>query len=684
MKIHYKKFLSQSQNEETFSHKSNETNTSKNIKKISSSGNKSENSKSQVIDPKEKFLKALKKINPRNSKMITLERYVFLKFNDFYSNKEDFYNIKVINEIICNESTHVVAAFKDYLINEDTSEFLQKFYTRKESKEALPKIFEYYDCCSVIFPNYVVLPESKYIYKNIQRKQRVIDNQQDLEDKQELIKNGIIKIKDDDNPVFNTVELDSILDQTNTSGIKRFFGIKNRNESNFESKNISIENIIKKISTVENFFQEIKNKKPKKNINLIAINSNKGRNYNRNTDSGYINNISNSKKNMNNIGINSISSISKNTKVSSTTIEIEPKNQNNVFYNSINNNLIKQYNNLGSKKHYLINNLLTNNNKNTITKTLEEEYKNKSNNQLNTITTSTSHKKKLKNLNNILPITKKIHNKNKFNKILSSVNHIKTLSSSSSSPEQRLITFHHTKNILSTSKLQSINQKNIFDVQVQSKENLIRNLNFREYIPFTSRESNNFNFENVDILNPKLKRLNKKISFLIPNKKNKSYNNINKQKELQTINNEFNSLKQINHKKRKFNFKENFLIPLNSKLIPKKKRDQLSKSPYLFPKRKFSKIYSNFHSDGSLIGNNYDKKKLKNIKNSAFPKKEKNLKGLQIKGFKELIHNCHNYNSRNSKDFISERILLRGNSVSKTNFSNKTFMEIFATTHRKK
>ena len=682
MKIYYKKFLSQSQNEETLSQKSKET--SKNIKKISSSGNKSENSKSQVIDPKEKFLKALKKINPRNSKMITLERYVFLKFNDFYSNKEDFYNIKVINEIICNESTHVVAAFKDYLINEDTSEFLQKFYTRKESKEALPKIFEYYDCCSVIFPNYVVLPESKYIYKNIQRKQRVIDNQQDLEDKQELIKNGIIKIKDDDNPVFNTVELDSILDQTNTSGIKRFFGIKNRNESNFESKNISIENIIKKISTAENFFQEIKNKKPKKNINLIAINSNKGRNYNRNTDSGYINNISNSKKNMNNIGINSISSISKNTKVSSTTIEIEPKNQNNVFYNSINNNLIKQYNNLGSKKHYLINNLLTNNNKNTITKTLEEEYKNKSNNQLNTITTSTSHKKKLKNLNNILPITKKIHNKNKFNKILSSVNHIKTLSSSSSSPEQRLITFHHTKNILSTSKLQSINQKNIFDVQVQSKENLIRNLNFREYIPFTSRESNNFNFENVDILNPKLKRLNKKISFLIPNKKNKSYNNINKQKELQTINNEFNSLKQINHKKRKFNFKENFLIPLNSKLIPKKKRDQLSKSPYLFPKRKFSKIYSNFHSDGSLIGNNYDKKKLKNIKNSAFPKKEKNLKGLQIKGFKELIHNCHNYNSRNSKDFISERILLRGNSVSKTNFSNKTFMEIFATTHRKK
>ena len=33
MNIHYKKFLSQSQIEETLSHKSKETNTSKNIKK---------------------------------------------------------------------------------------------------------------------------------------------------------------------------------------------------------------------------------------------------------------------------------------------------------------------------------------------------------------------------------------------------------------------------------------------------------------------------------------------------------------------------------------------------------------------------------------------------------------------------------------------------------------------------
>ena len=121
--------------------------------------------------------------------LINLEKIIYKKFKKTYSNNKDFYNIKVINEIICNESSHIVAMFKDYLINGDYSEFLQRFYKKYECYNNLPKIFEYYDSCSVIFPNYVILPESKYIYKNIQRKQRVIDNQQELEEKQEQLKN---------------------------------------------------------------------------------------------------------------------------------------------------------------------------------------------------------------------------------------------------------------------------------------------------------------------------------------------------------------------------------------------------------------------------------------------------------------------------------------------------------------
>ena len=699
-----------------------------NMDNILISENNNENPKYSLNENSKNIL--IKINHSHISKMINIERYAFRKFNNFYSNEEDFYNIKVINEIICNESTHIVAVFKDYLINGDTSEFLQKLYSLKESKECLPKIFEYYDSCSVIFPNYVILPESQYIYKNIQRKQRVIDNQQDLEDKQDKIKKGLIKIKEDDDPVFNSVELDSILDQTDTSGIRRFFGIKNT-ESNLESKNISVENIIKKISTAENYTNEIKdkNEKSKMNINFITINSSKikGRNYNRNIDSGYIN--SNNSKKKNNIGVNSISSISKNTKVSSTTIDLEPKNQNNIFYNSSNtiyvsnslrnNNTLSKNNNnnisnnnQGIKKQNLINNLLANKNKEVIIKAFEELNKNKPN-HFNSTTVNTSHmKKKIKNNNkNMLPPTDNKNNNNnklQFNKISSSTNHMKTLSSSSSSPRQGLINNYHNKNTLSMSKLtispnsQNVNQKSILNNKSgdKKKENLIRTLNIRENIPFTSRE--NLSPEYMSILNSKIKKIknfNKKISS-IPSKKkfiqNSSYNhNINKkQKDFHTINNETERNRQINYRNRKFNINltENLSIPLNSKYMnqgnSKSHKNNSSKSPNISPEKKIMRTYAHFHSKSSFIGSNIDdKKKIKKIRNSVFPKQEINFKGFQIKGFKELLQNTHNnYNSRNSKGSSSERIFFENNTnknIRHSNFSSKTFMDTYATIHKK-
>ena len=707
------KSLSESQKSENNSLNKKESLNPKNMKNLFISKNNNEELK--TMNKENTIKKLLNKINHKQiSEMLSLERYTFQKFNNFYSNEEDFYNIKVINEIICNESTHIVAIFKDYLISGDTSEFLQKLYSLKESKECLPKIFEYYDSCSVIFPNYVILPESKYIYKNIQRKQRVIDNQQDLEDKQEKIKKGLIKVKEDDIPVFNSVELDSILDQTDTSGIRRFFGIKNT-ESNLESKNISVENIIKKISTAENYSNEnqIKKEKPKMNINFITINASKikGRNYNRNMDSGYINS-NNSKKN-NNI-VNSISSISKNTKVSSTTIDLETKNQNNVFYNSNNtihvsnslrnNNSSSKNNNIsnnnsGIKKQNLINNLLANKNKEFIIKAFEELNKKKPN-LFNTINTSQT-KKKVKNNKNILPPTEN-KNKLKFNKISSSTNHMKTLSSSSSSPSQGLINVYHNKNTISMSKLaisnlQNTNQKAILSNRSgdKKKENLIRTLNIRESIPLTSRE--NLSPEYLNILNSKIQKIksfNKRISTSIPSKKkliqNSSYNSKTKQKDFHTINNETERNKQIYYRNRKFNFNltESLSIPLNSKNDENKShRDNTSKSPNVSPEKKIMRTYAHFHSNSSLIGNNNDnKRKIKKIRNSVFPNKEINFKGFQIKGFQELIQNNH-YNSRNSKGSNSERIFISENNACKNNkvsdFSNKNFMDNYDTIHKK-
>lgn len=95
-----------------------------------------------------------------------------------YLTSRDSYNAKVINDIVYNESTRIVCIFKDYLIYDDTSEFLKRFYANHESAVRLPKVYDYYDKYSQVFPNYVVLPENKFMFKNIERKQRVIDEQQ--------------------------------------------------------------------------------------------------------------------------------------------------------------------------------------------------------------------------------------------------------------------------------------------------------------------------------------------------------------------------------------------------------------------------------------------------------------------------------------------------------------------------
>lgn len=36
-------------------------------------------------------------------------------------------------------------------------------------------MYEFYEKFSKVFPNYVTLPENKYLFKNIEKKQRIID-----------------------------------------------------------------------------------------------------------------------------------------------------------------------------------------------------------------------------------------------------------------------------------------------------------------------------------------------------------------------------------------------------------------------------------------------------------------------------------------------------------------------------
>ena len=203
--------------------------------------------------------------------MITIEKIAYCNFMSQHFKNNDVYYVKVIDEIIHNESTHVVAEFKDYLIKGDISEFLQQYYKKEECLDMLPKIYEYYISCSVIFPNYVILPESQYIYKNIQRKQRVIDIQQEQEDKEENLKKGIIK-EEKEPTVFNTQAIDSILNQTDTSGVKKYFGISS--DVSKGGGDPDMMNLVNKIEKAEGKFNKSNNKKNPINVCKLKKGSN--------------------------------------------------------------------------------------------------------------------------------------------------------------------------------------------------------------------------------------------------------------------------------------------------------------------------------------------------------------------------------------------------------------------------
>ena len=72
----------------------------------------------------------------------------------------------------------MVSRFKDFLIYDDVSEFMKRWYKKSESLARLPKVITFYETYSKVFPNYVNLPENKYMFKNIERKQIHWDSKQ--------------------------------------------------------------------------------------------------------------------------------------------------------------------------------------------------------------------------------------------------------------------------------------------------------------------------------------------------------------------------------------------------------------------------------------------------------------------------------------------------------------------------
>ena len=102
---------------------------------------------------------------------------IYQLFIEKYTSKEYSYNVLIINNILEHDKSILVCKYKEFLVSNDNHEFLRRFYKQNENKKRLKAIISFYSDNMKIFPNYISIPENKYLYSNIRKKQYLLDHQ---------------------------------------------------------------------------------------------------------------------------------------------------------------------------------------------------------------------------------------------------------------------------------------------------------------------------------------------------------------------------------------------------------------------------------------------------------------------------------------------------------------------------
>ena len=375
-----------------------------------------------------------------------MNNYLKSKLYQKYLITKNKNNIFLIDRIVFNEKCHLVTAFKEFLIYEDDFEFLNKFYHLKASFTKLKKYVEYYTKYSIIFPNYSILSESKYIYKTIHNKQKMIKKWQHKEEK--TIKNKTViakkeennKSDDEDNNkfIFNSKIYNSILKSSENECISIFDISKNENKDKDNNDNISISlinDIIRNIDNNEKENKAIKNFKLNYEYNIKPINIiKKLKNIKKGNTSNTTNNNTNNSLNTNKSTLKNNNSIIENNKAiyQSSIINIKKTLKDNnfkKFKSNVLNNVTKLNNYplslASSKKNSILSFKKFNKLKNFISKKIDNKNINSNskiiNNNDSSIIFNNKKNEKLKKIrNNVIKIDEnkyKIVNKNYTDKI---------------------------------------------------------------------------------------------------------------------------------------------------------------------------------------------------------------------------------------------------------------------------
>ena len=199
---------------------------------------------------------------------ISLENRARYKLIKRYNKPLSYHDVKIINDILYNEKTHYVEQFKEYLIYEDYNEFLKRFYKSYEINVKLPKILIFYDKYSKIYANYTVIPESKYMYKNIKRKQKMIDQMQNNGHNDSEYEEDEDSNEEMSNTVFSSKVMNSIYRKTLTTLNKSENGNSEQSINNFVDKINNIENKVNNDCLKNNFISGNKYGKSQKEIIL--------------------------------------------------------------------------------------------------------------------------------------------------------------------------------------------------------------------------------------------------------------------------------------------------------------------------------------------------------------------------------------------------------------------------------
>ena len=608
----------------------------------------STNSSSKKINIKNNNLNLTRNIN--NRKINQLKQSIYKNIIKKYINPE-YYLKNIINNIIYNEKTHIVAIFKDYLILDDCSEFLKRYYKKIESYIRLPKFYEYYDTYSKIYPNYTSLPEGKFIYKNIQKKQRMIDLQEQMEIQNKKNINNNINDNKNEIDIFSSNVIQSILNQTNKENIEELFNI---NKDNFEieeqkfykkvndiidtiEKYEKVNHYIHSFSRLDNFSPLIKNTPNKsslikKNIIFkkdynclpselkrnISNNSNSSKNYCNNNQN---NNIFNYSKKINLINDDN------NPKTDRTLIKKLEHNlfklskKNIIFSQKYSNNTQRESQRDNSSKSK--NNLSTNSQKKNNTKLSSKNDKYK---QLNNI-------KSLKNIK--MPLTYRM---NKMDHLIAS-NNIKSPLTNRYSIKQTISNHKSNDNFNSMkNKIRNLNNnsgvkkvinniiyivnQNPFPTNIHFYNNninqLVSNNDLNLNRPHSSRTS--FSKNSIDN-NNKTKKKNK-INYQYEINKNK----IQKRNQSSVINSGNNNLLKT---LRDIQFKEIHVLKNSLKSLDKKDGNSTSNNI-------FSKNENIFNLKQNCVSRN---KKVENyVKNINSANKENNNDSLSKIGFLDVVN----------------------------------------------